>query len=499
MLLFTCINTRGKISMDVVLLTSVAPVTGHANMYRGLGSYQIAWYLRQFGYEVQVIDFLKFIPEEDIMQALRKYVTIETKIVGLGLLTVPSQHPDLYIKMASVLAKVRTEFPWVKIVGGGPTGNRFDQDFRRKTFDYICVGHAEDSMLALTNHLARGGPAPMFEISPLTGNKIIKESIAMPVDVKFDIQHCRHSWHERDFIQPGEALPIETTRGCIFKCKFCAYPLIGKNKRDFLRDMELIKEELISNYEKYGTTNYYLLDDTFNADKERLEEFANMTKTLPFKIRYSTYLRLDLIEAHRHTEDMLLESGLLGAFFGIESFNPEAASMIGKAFSGKKAKDYLPELYGKWKEDISVFLAFIVGFPQDTFEDCQATNQWCAELGVNGWGWNALYLSSNKVNEWSSEFERNAKDYGYTFIKKNNWVSATSSYDVALQQSLQLREEAGPYQRISSWSIPEVLNYGHFDDKSILKATVREVEYGGLMRDLRTAWVKRYWSQLMNG
>jgi radical SAM superfamily enzyme YgiQ (UPF0313 family) len=485
--------------MDVVLLTSVAPVTGHGNIYRGLGAYQIAWYLRQHGYEVQVIDFLKFIPEEDIMQALRKYVTEETKIVGLGLLTVPSQHLDLYIKMTSVLSRIRVEFPWVKIVGGGPTGNRFDQDFRRKTFDYICVGHAEDSMLALANYLVRNGPPPMFEVSPLSGHKIIKESLSMPVDTKFDIQHCRHEWHERDFIQPGEALPIETTRGCIFKCKFCAYPLIGKNKRDFLRDMQLIKEEMISNYEKYGTTNYYVLDDTFNADKERVEEFANMVKSLPFKIRYATYLRLDLVEAHPQTEDMLLESGLLGAFFGIESFNTEAALMIGKAFSGKKAKDFLPQLYDRWKDDVSVFLAFIVGFPQETFEECRATNQWCIDSGINGWGWNALYLSNNTVNEWSSEFERNAKDYGFTFIKKNIWATANSSYEVALKHAQQLRDEAGQYQRIASWSVPEVLNYGHFNTKNILKATVLEVEYTGLIRDLRTAWVKRYWAQLMNG
>jgi radical SAM superfamily enzyme YgiQ (UPF0313 family) len=40
----------------------------------------------------------------------------------------------------------------------------------------------------------------------------------------------------------AKVLPIEIARGCIFKCKFCSYPLNGKQNLDFryFSSMELI-------------------------------------------------------------------------------------------------------------------------------------------------------------------------------------------------------------------------------------------------------------------
>jgi hypothetical protein len=65
-----------------------------------------------------------------------------------------------------------------------------------------------------------------------------------------------------------------------------------------------------------------------------------MVKTLSFQINYATYLRIDLLAAHPESVDMLLENGLKGAFLGIESFNTDAAKLIGKSWIGKSSKDY---------------------------------------------------------------------------------------------------------------------------------------------------------------
>ena len=45
-------------------------------------------------------------------------------------------------------------------------------------------------------------------------------------------------FEKNDFILPGESLPLELSRGCIFKCRFCQYPNIGKDKDDL--ELELI-------------------------------------------------------------------------------------------------------------------------------------------------------------------------------------------------------------------------------------------------------------------
>ena len=138
-------------------------------------------------------------------------------------------------------------------------------------------------------------------------------------------------WHETDFIQQKELLPIETSRGCIFRCKFCAYSEIGRKKGTFEKDINLLKDYIVENYEKYGTTSYTLADDTFNDDDERMNEWCDMLETLPFKVKYGGYVRLDLFERYQETAKRLYNNGLRGCSFGLETFHPGAAKVIGKS------------------------------------------------------------------------------------------------------------------------------------------------------------------------
>ena len=70
---------------------------------------------------------------------------------------------------------------------------------------------------------------------------IIKDD---PINKTFSIETLGHKFIEQDCILPNETLPLEVSRGCIFKCSFCAFPLNGKTKLDYLRSPEYIKNEL---------------------------------------------------------------------------------------------------------------------------------------------------------------------------------------------------------------------------------------------------------------
>lgn len=449
--------------MQIIFLT--ACVTHFNILYRPIGAYQVAWYLRQNDYDVQVIDFIHQYSEEVILDLLDRYITKETKILGYGAMlgTKDPKSKDFLRKVKSIIHKVKQKYPWIISVAGGAAASDLNRWYRNKTlFDFIMIGHAEDTMLSLANHLIKHGPMPQFE--KLEGNKVIRESFSMPVESKFNIEHDSHIWHERDFIQSGETLPIELGRGCIFKCKFCQYPYIGKSKKDFNRQMELVKQEMIHNYETWSVTNYYMLDDTFNADSERVESFANMVATLPFKINYATYLRADLIAANPQTESMLLESGLLGAYLGIETFHSKAADLIGKSWSGKKAKDYLPRLYHDiWQKEVGIRTGFICGIPPETLDECFETNKWHIENDMPNWYWHPLWVSRDTYSEFISEFDKNAAEYGFSWYVDNGMVLWQTDYcnaRKALEWKHQLMAEAKPYQKNAQWNLLELGNYG---------------------------------------
>jgi radical SAM superfamily enzyme YgiQ (UPF0313 family) len=458
--------------MNVIIIQTISDYRGAAP--RSIGGHQLAWYLRLFGYTVQVINYSEPIFTLDKVNALfEKFVTDETKVIGLGGILLEAN--DVFFSIfSSAIKQLKTKHPNLKIIAGGPSVGIIKGKLK-KTLDYYFTGHAENTMLQFCNWIFKKGPQPFVEIGA-DGYKIVKES-SYQSNEGFSIEQCNFRWHDSDAIQPNEALPLETTRGCIFKCKFCQYPLIGKNKKDFLKPMENIRDDLLDNYERFGTTNYYILDDTFNADTERLEEFAKMVSSLPFKIKYATYLRLDLIEAHRHTEDMLLESGLYGAFFGIESFNKDASALVGKAFSGKKAKDYLPHLLqDRWQGKVKEHLSFIAGIPPETLDDLKETHNWCVDNKITSWKIIPLLLNKPDTSVFTSEFERNAEKYGFEIIQvlpesyaigkrlwRQTWWKHSSGLtflDVVKWTNL-LTESAAPHVKRGGWNAVEVLQFGY--------------------------------------
>jgi radical SAM superfamily enzyme YgiQ (UPF0313 family) len=450
--------------MDAIFLTCCVSIN-KTNIFRPLGSYQIAWYLRKHSYDVQVIDFIHFYSEEQIIKLLEVHITSKTKIIGLGVM-IDLKDPAngaIIKKIENVFFTIKKRYPQIKRIVGSPAAPHFSRLHRNKTlFDYVFLGHTEQHVLALLDHLSKNSPHPQFEI--VEGNRIIRESFAVPDGKIFDISTCEHLWNKTDYIQPNETLPLELGRGCIFKCKFCRYPYIGKSKRDFNRSIECVKQEIISNYENWRVTNYYMLDDTFNADQERLKSFTDMVKTLPFKINYATYLRIDLLAAHPESEDIFLENGLKGAFLGIETFNPNAANLIGKSWSAKHSKDYLLNLYhNKWKKRIAVTAAFICGIPPETFEECQATNKWLIDNDIPSWLWQNLTVYKDAHDEHRSEFDRDADKYGFTWeMKEGRYIWKTEYCDAILAREwrLQLVNEAKNYQHLNVWSL---LSLGSLD------------------------------------
>ena len=64
--------------------------------------------------------------------------------------------------------------------------------------------------------------------------------------------------------------------------------------------MDLIRDELVHNYENFGIEHYWIVDDTFNDDHDKMIDFMEMSKTLPFKLKFACYIRLDLLYANRN-------------------------------------------------------------------------------------------------------------------------------------------------------------------------------------------------------
>lgn len=417
-LLFTCIESGG--------------------FFRSIGAYQIANVLRKYGYTVQVIDWLSTITENGnvlFLQILKKYVNEETLWIGFS--------TTFFFKKAN-LNKNKTnridenynnnifdreqileikEFvysisPKCRFVLGG--GRAYIEDTSSLIDTYI-LGYADQAVIEFTKFCQNKNPFFQY--------KKINESIIVDYDTKgttFNFSESEFTWHHSDHIYHNEALPIEISRGCIFNCSYCSYPLNGKKKLDYIKEPNLLVDLFLSNYEKFNTTNYVYLDDTHNDSTDKLEMLYNKVYSkLPFKIKFCTYLRLDLLYAHPEMIDLLKESGLISCFFGIESLNYESNKIIGKGIKQEKIIYTLETIKNKWGDNVRTEGGFIIGLPNDSKESLQS---WISILEkenlLHSYRFHSLGINKSFTRKpWSSKFDQNPEKYGYKMIENNHWIN----------------------------------------------------------------------------
>ena len=397
---------------------------------RPSGPHQIANWLIQHGYSVKVIDFCRELTTSDLVSITKKYIAKDTIAVGVsstfwGVVGDMSEIPkDYHIRstrqepawVTDARAIVEAAYPQLNWVLGGA-----NSELRHALHWDSFGGHPEDIFLKyLDEKASRVRHVPEFSIQTHSG-----------------------AYMDGLGITKHEVLGMEWGRGCQFSCKFCGYRLLGKKKNTYLRDWGIIKNDLIANYEKYGTTRYIFVDDTVNESTEKIIAMAEIAQSLPFELEWVGYGRLDLIGANKSTVRILKDSGLRSMFFGIESFSPEASTFIDKKWNGTRGKEFLLELKNLWGDDINFHINFMVGLPGDTEDTLDETHQWCQDNNIAAWRFVPLFLS--KINtQYGSEFDKNYSKYGFTFpdpMRHLEWSSPTWTFERAVKKAAQLQRD----------------------------------------------------------
>jgi radical SAM superfamily enzyme YgiQ (UPF0313 family) len=487
-------------TVDILIFTGM----GSSVWQRTIGAYRIATELRKHNYTVQVIDQLPYMIKDnhDIFnEIINKFVGPNTLWVGFSSTFFINRRPENqnsktwgsrnknYVTtlkntglptndeyLDDIKQTILNKNPKCKLVLGGSKAS-----FREgKIIDIYVEGYADSSVIEMTKWLQ--GKNPFFQVSYNDDDK----SLSIINDRKaanFDFANSSTVWHESDHLFPAESLPMEISRGCIFSCKFCAYPLNGKKKLDYIRDTKLLKDEFVRNYELYGTTNYIFNDDTYNDSEIKLEILHDeVFSKLNFNMKFMCYLRLDLIAAKPHTAQLLLDSGLMGGFFGIESLNYQTAKSIGKGLPVNRAIETLHFLKETWQDKVITCGSFIMGLPHDTEETMTkwATLLESSDFPLDVVGINALRLYKNGGKyAWKSNFDLNAAKYGYIFPDEENeeyWENTTTGLNfnqvAELADDYSIRASKNRKAVHAFFHIPGLIAMGYTFDQMIDKSDI---------------------------
>ena len=375
-----------------------------------IGAFKCAHVLRTKGYKCLVVSNITTFSNEELDELFFYSIGPNTKFVGFSTTFIWVEndglvHQDQGLSENSLIDKIKKRNPTTKIVLGGTKSHL---DLKNKNIDYAIIGYGETSVVNLMNHLDNNSSL-RNSFKNINGVTIINDKLAPAYDFTKDVMR----WLPEDVVN-YRVLPIEMARGCIFKCKFCAHMLTGKKKLDYVKEYDVMREELMQVYNDFGITNYMITDDTFNDNVEKLEHIHNITQSLPKQLKLWAYLRLDLINAHPKTLPMLSEIGIRACHFGIETMHPDAAKVVGKGQDREKLLDTLSymELHNS---EISKHGSFIVGLPYEPRESSIDTAEklLSGKIPLNSFSWQPLRIQKSNTFQNDSEFDREWQKYGY--------------------------------------------------------------------------------------
>jgi anaerobic magnesium-protoporphyrin IX monomethyl ester cyclase len=325
--------------------------------------------LEKAGIPVRVIDANAWrLADAELAHELRD---LDPVLVG-----VPVYAETLYMTARTIEA-IRQALPSTRIVTGGPQASAAPAWMLEDlpAVDYVLVGDAEESLVALT-HYVRAGHDPSDRVPGLytrTSRAPIEgrgprvhdlDHIPLParhlVDSAYD-----HKLYYALMIAQRPVDAMITSRGCPHRCHFC-YNVDTKMR---FRSIDNCMEEIYLLRDR-GITNIEILDDNFTAARSRAIKFFERLKKEKLGITLRVKARADAIK-----EDMVKAARAAGVYnmsVGMESGSDDILGAMNKRVSVKQLAHAAETVkrYG-----MHCHTGWILGYPGETPETIEQTVQ----------------------------------------------------------------------------------------------------------------------------
>src|SRR6202158_1551264 len=167
----------------------------------------------------------------------------------------------------SVLHALRQAAPAARIIAGGAAfGVAPEALFRDLAVDYAVAGDGERASVALVDALSSG--AAIEALPGLVRDRngtVVFTPPGEDADLDSLARPRLHRWIDLPRYQRhGATIPIQTKRGCVYKCVYCTYRNVeGWGYRT--RDPELVADEIEELKIEAGVQHFDFVDSTFNS------------------------------------------------------------------------------------------------------------------------------------------------------------------------------------------------------------------------------------------
>ncbi len=255
---------------------------------------------------------------------------------------------------------IKQELPLVPVVLGGKYATLcYDHAVRYSGADYVIAGAGEKQIMELLR--------AFFNEEPLF----------MPDENNLD----SHPYPAFDLISKIVQLPLTTSRGCPYRCSYCASRLFNRKFRR--RDPIQVADEIEHWQKQYAVMNFCFYDDALlvNPD-EMIVPLLSEIKKRNLSCQFHCPNGLHLREVTDECASLMKRSGFETIRFGFETSDALRQRLTG----GKTTNDDFLRAVGCLKnagyrsEDIGVYL--LCGLPGQSPEEVEESIRYVRENGA---------------------------------------------------------------------------------------------------------------------
>jgi radical SAM superfamily enzyme YgiQ (UPF0313 family) len=277
-----------------------------------------------------------------------------------------------------VMREVKKFDPGITTGVGGHHATFLPSDFALPFVDVIFLGMADLTFPEYIETLERGRDAAAVSNLALNKNGGLLFTQSAPFAVDLDrlplpardlTRQYRKGYHDQNGTRNAMVL---TSRGCPFRCNFCAcWKLLGG--KYLVRSPESVVQEMTALPE--DIEQIFFADDNTLHNVQHAWRLARLIRESGIRLKFSMFARADTVVKHPDLIRYLKECGLTSLTVGIESIRDEELAAMNKrttAATNVRAIEILHE------QRISIGAHFIVN-PEFTREDFDRLFQYVDE------------------------------------------------------------------------------------------------------------------------
>jgi anaerobic magnesium-protoporphyrin IX monomethyl ester cyclase len=349
--------------------------------YPPLGTITAAAVARNSGFHVSLYDAGLKESIADLSPSIRNHQAKYLVIYDDGFNYLTKMCLTIMREAAFEMSKTAKKMGCIVIVCSSDAADQYEKYFPHGV-DYVIRGEGEKTLEELLLTLEKRGDPSMIQglafrrqgqtvVTP--SRKVMHDLDELPVAAwdLVDIESYRKIWmrHHGYF-----SLNIATTRGCPFKCNWCAKPIYGnrynsRSPENVIREIEL----LITNYKP---DHFWMCDDIFGLKPGWVNEFSNLAKEKNLKFKYKIQSRVDLL-LEENTIDALSRSGVDTVWVGAESGSQKILDAMDKGTTVEQIREATKLLRQK-NIRVAFFLQF--GYLGEDIDDIRKTIDMVLEL-----------------------------------------------------------------------------------------------------------------------